>query len=812
MGLDTYHHTFFEMLGNWSFGDYFKAEAISWAWELLTERWKFPAERLYATVYSPGAGDPGAFDQEAFDQWAACFGKAGLDPAVHIVNGSRKDNFWMMGETGPCGPCSEVHVDLTPDARTRGALVNAGDQRCMEIWNLVFIQFNANTDGSFSPLPARHVDTGMGFERIAGIMQCTEGLTDFSRPISNYGSDVFRPIFARLEALSGKHYSGTVPCGKSGNSQQEKIDVAFRVVADHIRALAFAIADGILPGNNDRNYVVRRILRRAVRFGRVLGFGAGSSDDELLLPRLLDPVLESFLEVFPELSRSRDQIRDVLKIEEKNFNRTLDKGLELFDAEMKRLPADESAFPADTAFKLYDTYGFPVDLTELMAREAGLTVDSGRVAALMDEQRQRARTAQRKEVVSAEEATVQFETRFVGYEQDEAETRLVGTFTKGTDVYVGIDVSPFYAEMGGQLGDTGTLLLGGNEIPVSATIRRGGAFFLKLSGSLPEASGERAKVALDKPRRRAIEAHHTATHLLHLALHDLLGPSVMQKGSYVGPDRMRFDFNSAPLTPAQVEQLEREINQKIIGNSSVSWTEVPYASHTRAFRHHAVFRGEIRRHGPGRSDRGTARGLDGYSMELCGGTHVRATGQLGLCIITSEGAISAGIRRIEAVCGMAAIDHTRTRFAEQKMRADQLEEKLVEATKQLERERAAALKRQASALVATLLQQVDESTGGKRLVKNVGIATPDLLQAILDLLKERQFDGTAILAGCIEGKVNLAISVGSKSAGTAHAGKIMQQIAPIVGGKGGGKAESARGAGNNPEKINDALRLAATLC
>ncbi len=812
VGLDTYHHTFFEMLGNWSFGDYFKAEAISWAWELLTERWKFPPHRLYATVYNPGTGDPGSFDQEAFDHWAARFREAGLDPAAHIVNGSKKDNFWMMGETGPCGPCSEVHVDLTPDAATRGALVNAGDPRCMEVWNLVFIQFNANTDGSFSPLPARHVDTGMGFERIAGIIQCTEGFTDFSRPISNYGSDVFQPIFARLESLSGKRYLGTVPTGKAGATEQERVDVAFRVLADHIRALAFAIADGILPGNNERNYVVRRILRRAVRFGRVLGFGAALTDGELLLPRLLEPVVETFAPVFPELSRSRDLIHDVLESEEKSFNRTLDKGLELFDAEMKRLPEGAAAFSAQVAFKLYDTYGFPVDLTELLAREAGLTVDSGQVNALMDEQRQRARTAQKKEVISAEGNLPLFETLFVGFERDEAETQLLGTFAKGADIYVGVEVSPFYAEMGGQVGDTGLLRLGSREVAVTATIRKGPAFFLKLAE--PLAAEDAALVAsamVDKQRRRAIEAHHTATHLLHLALRDALGPGVMQKGSYVGPDRLRFDFNSSALNAAQLESIERQINQRILENSPVAWTEMPYAS-VRERSDIMQFFGEkygdtVRVVQIG----GQPGALNGYSMELCGGTHARATGQLGLFTITSEGAIAAGIRRIEAVCGMAALEHGKARLAEQTKRAEQLEEKLVEAIKELERERAAALRRQASALVATLLQQVDDSAGTKRLIKNVGIATPELLQSIIDLLKERQFDGIAILAGLVDDRVSLAVSIGAGAPKNLHAGKLMQQIAPIVGGKGGGKAESARGAGNDPGKINDALRLAATL-
>ncbi len=329
VGLDTYHHTFFEMLGNWSFGDYFKKEAIDWAWELVTEVWKFPKNRLYATVYSPdkSQGDPSEFDQEAYDFWAAKFSAAGLDPKIHIVNGNKKDNFWMMGETGPCGPCSELHVDLTPLGDTKGALVNKGDARCIEIWNLVFIQFNANPDGTFSPLPARHVDTGMGFERVTSIIQGTKNFTDFANAkISNYETDIFRPIFDAIEKLSGKKYGSTLPKpGSAGDTEQEKIDVAFRVIADHIRTLSFAIADGIQPGNTDRNYVLRRILRRAVRYGRTLGF------HEPFFYKLVDVLADTMGDVFPEIRAKKQHVQDVIRTEEEAFNKTLDRGIGIFD-------------------------------------------------------------------------------------------------------------------------------------------------------------------------------------------------------------------------------------------------------------------------------------------------------------------------------------------------------------------------------------------------------------------------------------------------------------------------------------------------
>src|SRR5438874_222068 len=326
VGLDTYHHTFFEMLGNWSFGDYFKKQAIEWAWELLVERWKFPPQRLYATVYKPGPGEPSEFDQEAYDYWAHLFREADLDPKVHVLDGDKADNFWMMGDTGPCGPCSEVHVDLTPDGDTRGTLVNKEDPRCIEIWNLVFIQFNANPDGTFTPLPQRHVDTGMGFERVTAIIQGTKHLTDFSGIISNYETDIFRSIFDELERLSGKKYGSTIPKQKnSGENEQEKIDVAFRVIADHIRALSFAIADGIIPSNEGRGYVLRRILRRAASYGRALGF------HEPFFFKLVDVVAQTMGDVFPEIRTKQKAIRETIRREEESFNETLDTGIEKYD-------------------------------------------------------------------------------------------------------------------------------------------------------------------------------------------------------------------------------------------------------------------------------------------------------------------------------------------------------------------------------------------------------------------------------------------------------------------------------------------------
>src|SRR6266851_10524788 len=422
VGLDTYHHTFFEMLGNWSFGDYFKKEAIEWAWELVVERWGLPPQRLYATVYKPGAGEPSEFDQEAHDHWARLFQDADLDPRIHIVNGGKADNFWMMGDTGPCGPCSELHVDLTPDGDTRGEVVNKEDPRCIEIWNLVFIQFNANPDGSFAPLPKRHVDTGLGLERSTAVILGTKNFTEFSGTVSNYETDIFRPIFDEIEKLSGKRYGSTLPKhGSAGETDQEKIDIAFRVIADHIRALSFAIADGIIPSNEGRGYVLRRILRRAVRYGRSLGF------HEPFFFKLVDVVAKTMGDVFPEVRAKQKTIKDVIKREEESFNKTLDKGIELFESaiatieavvgQMDPLPGELQVFEmsavrdtwrtrrrigvvrrledgtttkelsGEFAFRLYDEQGFPLDLTELIGRERGLSVDVAGFEKLMDEQR-----------------------------------------------------------------------------------------------------------------------------------------------------------------------------------------------------------------------------------------------------------------------------------------------------------------------------------------------------------------------------------------------------------------------------------------
>ncbi|MFO1462054.1 MAG: alanine--tRNA ligase [Verrucomicrobiota bacterium] len=880
VGLDTYHHTFFEMLGNWSFGDYFKKEAIDWAWELVVEIWKFPAERLYATIYNPdkSKGDPSERDEEAWGYWAEKFRARGLDPAVHIVNGNKKDNFWMMGETGPCGPCSELHVDLTPAGDTRGALVNQGSAECIEIWNLVFIQFNANPDGSFSPLPAKHVDTGMGFERVTSILQGTKGFTDFvNARISNYETDIFRPIFDEIEKLSGKRYGSTLPkAGTAAGTEQEKIDIAFRVIGDHIRTLSFAVADGIQPGNSDRNYVLRRILRRAVRYGRTLGF------HEPFFYKLVDVLAKTMGDVFPEIRAKQAHVKDVLRLEEEAFNRTLDRGIRLFENEVlstaltravkregldwsgwvgkgqdigvaehelsefsivrngEKLRYDWSAvlnggwreflkgvpeIGGEHAFSLYDTYGFPLDLTELMARERGLTVDKAGFEKLMEEQRARARAAQKKTVIELSQIETKTPTRFIGYDALETPATVLDVVELKDKVAVILDASTCYAEMGGQIGDTADLVGGGQLWRITNTQKSGHTWlhFLEtenLKLETPPAAGASVTLSVHPARRNAIQRHHTVTHLLHWAIHEVVSRDASQKGSSVTPEKLTFDFNCAPLSPQQVVDVERLVNERILENGAVSWTEVPYAD-VKPRRDVMQFFGDkygdvVRVVQIG----GRATQLDGYSMELCGGTHTRATGEIGLFRIVSENAIAAGVRRIEAVAGLQAYAAARheldlLRSVAGRLTAPVAElEKKVEALlahqKELEKQVRIALQRNASNAAAELLTRGVPANGIPLITHNLGDCDAEFLQAVADALKGR-FAGVVVLGGGSAGSVSLIASVSAEFTGRVQAGKIIQAIAPIVGGKGGGKPDNARGGGKDATRLDEALAKVRTL-
>ena len=878
VGLDTYHHTFFEMLGNWSFGDYFKREAIDWAWELVVKEWHFPPERLYATVFCPYLGEPGweqkwaveleqvlalamtsptyippnehaspfeMADQEAAMYWAKKFTTIGCDPRVHVIPGNKKDNFWMMGETGPCGPCTEIHVDLTPDGNTRGALVNKGDARCIEIWNNVFIQFNANPDGTFAPLPAKHVDTGMGFERVTSIIQGTKGLTDFKHAkISNYETDIFRPIFDAIEKLSGKRYGSTLPkSGSTGDTEQEKADVAFRVIADHIRTLSFAIADGIQPGNTDRNYVLRRILRRAVRYGRTLGF------HEPFFYKLVDVLAATMGDIFPEIRAKKQHVQDVIKLEEESFNKTLDRGIEVFQTAAVFAPAEDDRnvggitsvgapgipefVPATEgrqltglfAFKLYDTYGFPLDLTELMARERGLTVDKEGFEKLMEEQRTRARAAQKKEVISLSQIETTTPTKFVGFDTLQTAAKVLEVVPVKDKTAVILDTSACYAEMGGQVGDTGELSGDGKLWRVTNTQKSGNTFLhlLEAENLKPETlpvAGRNVSLSVDVNRRNAIQRHHTVTHLLHWALHEVASKEASQKGSFVGPDKLTFDFNSAPLTPAQVADIEKLVNERIVENAGVSWIEVPHAD-VKNRKDVMQFFGDkygdtVRVVQIG----GEAGQLNGYSMELCGGTHTRATGEIGLFRIVGESAIAAGVRRIEAVAGLTAYDVMKldrelikTVAGKVNSPIHELEKKiesLLAHQKVLEKEVQIALQRNASNAASELLSAAQVVNGIPLITHNLGDATGDFLQAIADALKGR-FKGVVVLGGGSESAVTLIATVSADFTAKVQAGKIIQAIAPIVGGKGGGKPDHARGGGKDASKLDEALAKARSL-
>ena len=819
VGLDTYHHTFFEMLGNWSFGDYFKREAIDWAWELVAEIWKFPKERIYATVYAPdrSKGDPSEFDQEAWDLWAVKFRAAGLDPNVHIVHGNKKDNFWMMGETGPCGPCSEIHVDLTPAGDTKGLLVNKGTPQCIEIWNLVFIQFNANADGTYSPLPARHVDTGMGFERVTSIIQNTRGFTDFTRTISNYETDVFRPLFDRIEKLSGKKYASTLPAaGASPATEQELVDVAFRVIADHIRTLSFAIADGIQPGNTDRQYVLRRILRRAVRYGRTLGF------TEPFFYKLVGVLAETMGEVFPEIRARQAHVEDVIRLEEEAFNRTLDRGLGLFQEEAGALGgADAKTLSGSFAFKLYDTYGFPLDLTELMARERGLAVDVAKFNELMEEQREMARKAQKREVIELSQLETGEATRFVGFDSLERTVKVQEVVSLKDKTAVVLDASPFYAEMGGQVGDTGELRGGGQLWRVVSTQKAGNTWLHFLGDKDAPTAGSEVVAAVARDRRAAIQRHHTVTHLLHWALHEVVNREASQKGSFVGPDKLTFDFNSSPLTPSQVTDIERLVNERILENASIRWTEVPHAE-VKGRKDVMQFFGEKY----GETVRvvqigGDAGGLNGYSMELCGGTHATATGEIGLFRIVSEAAIQSGVRRIEAIAGLCALDKVRSDTALIHAVAGRVNapvgelEKKVEALlaqqKELEKQIRAMQQKQAAETGKELLAKARTLGSTLAIVENLGEGDGDHLQAVADSIKG-QFAGVIVLGSVAAGgAVALLAAVAPSLTSKIQAGKLLQAIAPVVGGKGGGRPDNARGGGKDASKLAQALAQAEKL-
>lgn len=806
VGWDTYHQTFFEMLGNWSFGDYFKKEAIEWGWELMTEVWKLPKERLYVTVYKPDPRDPAEFDEEAYAYWSDVLTKSGLNPKERILTGGKKDNFWMMGETGPCGPCSEIHIDLTPDGQTGGSLVNEDSPYCIELWNLVFIQFNADESGSFTPLRNKHIDTGMGFERVAGIIATTKGFTDFSQPPSNYNSDLFSGIFALLESMSGHTYGATLPAGRDKVSASEMKDIAFRVLADHIRTLCCAIADGILPGNEGRNYVLRRILRRAVLYGHRLNLEEG------FFTRLVEPVLASLGPTFPELIEQQEIIRKVIASEEGAFQRTIDRGLLMLDRIFAQQPASISG---GDAFTLYDTHGFPLDLTQIIAAERGLTVDVDGFEKAMQEQRERARAARTTQVIRVnEEASSAESTRFIGYEAaalSGTQATIKAIVQAGENKALILDQTPCYAEMGGQVGDQGTINLKDRSLRIIDTVKDAQGTILHVIGKGENdagLAGESVTVDVDIERRAAIQRHHSATHILHWALRSVLGTHVQQAGSYVAPDRLRFDFSHfEALSPEQIQQIEALCLQQILKNDSVHWREIPFSDKPDDV---------IAFFGDKYGDEVRVVDIGGWSKELCAGTHVSATGEIGLLKIVSESAISAGTRRIEAVCGQAAAELVKNRFdiVDSVARAlsakpDSIPERIASLQKRLSDSESLVRKFQAreeAAQAASLGDKVREVAGLRLLVLPLKAENPNALRDLAGrTFKENNLD--LLLTGCAIGdKASVVAMASPKAIEAGHkAGEIVRQIAGSLGGKGGGKPDFAMGGGTDADKLSTVL-------
>jgi alanyl-tRNA synthetase len=796
VGHDTYHHTLFEMLGNWSFGDYFKEEAIEWAWELLVDRWKMEPDRLYATVFEGDSSDGLPADDEALNLWKS---KTGI-PHSNILKFSKKDNFWEMGETGPCGPCSEVHIDLRPDDEREKLpgkdLVNTGDPRVIEIWNLVFIQFNRLASGKLEPLPAKHVDTGMGFERVCAAIQ---------GKISNYDSDVFTPMLETISKMCG------IPYGK-----KEESDIAMRVIADHIRAVSFSIADGASPSNDGRGYVIRRILRRAVRYGW----------DKLdlkqpFMHKLVTSLASSFAEVFPELKEQEKFVSNVIKAEEDAFLRTLGQGIQLIDGMID----GKTELSGADAFKLHDTFGFPFDLTSLMAREKGLAVDEKGFERLMKEQKDRARAAGKFSVdMSGREEWVTIsegnDSEFVGYDQYETSSvfRQIKKDSKG---YIfTLDKTPFYAESGGQVADTG-VLSNGNEVIMVTDVRKVQGKFYHVTSHLPDSLEGEWNAAVDVPRRIEIQKHHSATHLMHAALRKHLGDHVNQKGSLVDSDRLRFDFSHYESVSAdQLNEIEAEINDRIQQNILLeTLVDLPIEEARKM--------GAMMLFGEKYGEKVRVVIFDrNYSVELCGGTHVKSTGEIGYFRFISESSAASGVRRVEAIVGQSADrflrDEKKTIHALYSLTGSSKDpiasiESLISEKKQLEKELEGLRLQQAQLTLQNLIGKA------VKLENEISLITGEVFGADMNVLKQLGYDilkqcpaNTVAVLGSRDvelGKVSLVAVVTEDlvKGKNLKAGNIVGAVAKITGGGGGGQPTLATAGGKNPEKLDEALNSVRSL-
>ena len=788
VGHDGRHHTMFEMLGNWSFGDYFKAEAISWAWELLTDVYKIDKSKLYATVFEGSAEDGTTLDEEARQAWMK------LMPADHIIFGNKHDNFWEMGDTGPCGPCSEIHIDLRSDeeiARIPGKdLVNTDNDQVIEIWNLVFMQYNRKADGSLEPLPAKNIDTGMGFERLCMVLQ---GKT------SNYDTDVFSGMIGKIEELSGHKYH-----------ENGKTEVAMRVIADHIRAIAFSIADGQLPSNVKAGYVIRRILRRAVRYGYTfLGF------DEPFLCALIPQLVSDMGEAYPELGRQQKLIESVIREEEMSFLRTLDRGIRLMDDYVAK-NASTKTIPGEDAFVLYDTYGFPIDLTELIASEKGYTVDMEGFAKELQKQKDRARNATANEFGDWVVFHEGEEEAFLGYDNLELEgvkllkQRTVKQKNK-TMFQLVFDRTPFYAEMGGQVGDTGVIVSeSGEQIRILNTVKENN-LTIHIAERIPADSTQTFTLKVDASRRLRITANHTATHLLDYALRETLGTHIEQKGSFVGPDYFRFDFSHfAKVTDEELRKVEHRVNELIRA-------DYPLQEKRDATMEEANAMGAIALFGEKYGD--TVRVVDmgqGFSVEFCGGTHLDNTAKAGPFRIKSESSVASGVRRIEATCGklslkaMESSQGVLSRAAQfLKTAPSGLLERMEQQANEMKQLRQALEKFKAEASLGEARQFLASAKTVKDLhvlaTTRNGVDTAEL-RTMGDFLRDKDPKAVAVIASINGEKITFLAVCGKEAVARGiKAGDLVRHVSAICGGKGGGKPDSAMGGGSDPLKVDDAL-------
>ena len=812
VGRDTYHHTFFEMLGNWSFGDYFKEDAIKWAWELLTEVWGLPKERLYATVFEGDAADGLEADDEAKKLWTEL---TDIDPA-HILLGNKKDNFWEMGDTGPCGPCSEVHIDMTPDC-SGGSLVNADDARVIEIWNLVFIQFNRSADGSLTPLPARHVDTGMGLERVGMAMQGKN---------SNYATDLFVPIIEKIETLTEHRYGASA--GLEDRFDVADADdignVACRVIADHARTLTFAIADGIIPSNEGRGYVVRRILRRAARYGRQYLNIEGT-----FLAGLIEKVVELMGDVFPEIVERKDYVIATVTEEEESFGRTLDRGIQLFNRQADKVKAaGQNTLGGDVAFDLYATYGFPVDLTQLMAEEIEMEVDMNGFRAEMEAHRDASKGDGSTFKVDAvtglpacddcgkyahDEPTSANVVGWVDGENFVTE----GSLTAGSESVVVLDKTNFYGQSGGQLGDSGQLVWDGGRFTVCDTQVAGDCVLhvgAVTEGTLQVGQAVQCEVNID---RLATMRNHTATHLLNWALRKVVGDQVNQAGSEVGPHHLRFDFSHGKAVNAeQLAEVERLVNDRVMADENVSINNMSLDDARKIPGVRAVF-GEKYGQEVRVVSIGSAAEIEdadaNYAIELCGGTHMGSTGGIGLFKIVSEESVAKGVRRITALTGHKAVEQIQRMEVVIKgvsgvlrAPADDLVARVTAMQKEIKelRKRPAGGGGSAISVVSEI-----NSAQGKAIVALAEGGDSGQMRSFCD--QQRQKGADAVFIGGANGEKVILIAMISQElvdSSGIKAGDWVKEIAPIVGGGGGGKPTLAQAGGKDPSKLPDALTAA----